>query len=250
MKLFEKFRKNLRSYTHMDKGINPVKAYNLWARQYDAQPDNLMLALEGEVFTSLLRDETLRDKVIIDIGCGTGRHWGEVLKYNPASLSGYDVSLGMLGRLKEKYPNAITHQLHDNYLSKLDDESCDVIITTLTIAHIQNIEEAFKEWDRVLKSGGEILLTDYHPTALANDGDRTFVHGNKLISIRNYVHSIEKILGIILPLDFQVLHWNERVIDDTVKHFYEEKNAVHVFEKFKDMPIVYGAHLKKKNVTT
>ena len=46
---------------------------------------------------------------------------------------------------------------------QLKNESCDCIISTLTIAHIQNAEEAITEWNRVLKPGGQMIITDYHP---------------------------------------------------------------------------------------
>ncbi|MGH2647071.1 MAG: hypothetical protein ACRDE8_05860, partial [Ginsengibacter sp.] len=35
---------------------SPQAAYNAWAKDYDSQPDNLMLALDEEVFSALLND--------------------------------------------------------------------------------------------------------------------------------------------------------------------------------------------------
>jgi len=35
-----------------------------------------------------------------------------------------------------------------------------------------------------------------------------------------------------------------------VKRYYEEKQALHVFEKFKNVPIIYGMRLRKRHVTT
>ncbi len=248
MTFLEKLRKRLSIHKPV-MAINPEQAYDLWAQQYDAQPDNLMLILEAELFTDMLEGEILTGKKVVDIGCGTGRHWEEMLRQSPADIMGYDVSAGMLAKLNIKYPAAVTYQLSNNRLTGLADKSCDVIVSTLTLAHIEDVRAALNEWNRVLKPGGEIILTDYHPTALANNGDRTFVYHDRLISIKNYVHPIEKILSIILPLDIQVVSWNEKVIDDSLKHYYEEKNALHVFEKFRNVPIVYGMHLKKRDGT-
>ncbi len=83
-----------------------VEAYNLWADNYDAQPGNLMLDLDEFLFAKLLGKTDLKDKAVADIGCGTGRHWPKIFDCNPASLTGFDVSPGMLGKLKLKFPDA------------------------------------------------------------------------------------------------------------------------------------------------
>lgn len=248
MTLFKSIRKTF-NLSSRKKGIDPAKAYNIWAQQYDAQPDNLMLALESSVFTGLLRHTSLKDKVVADIGCGTGRHWEEILAHAPLNIYGYDVSIGMLAKLKEKYPSRDIYQLHDHLLPQLEDASCDMIISTLTIAHIKNIDEALTEWCRVLKPGGEIIITDYHPDALANNGDRAFVHKNKLISIKNYVHSLERLKTLLQQLGLEQVFSDERIIDDSVKSYYEKQNALHVFDKFKHTKIVYGMILSKNHGT-
>jgi ubiquinone/menaquinone biosynthesis C-methylase UbiE len=246
MVLSDKIKKILRLNSSGRKEINPAKAYNLWAHHYDAQPDNLMLAIESKAFSALLSTIEIKDKVIVDVGCGTGRHWQEILNCDPASLCGYDVSVGMLAKLKEKYPDLPAYQLHNYRLPASEDESVDMIITTLTIAHIEKLDDALKEWCRVLKPGGEVVITDYHPDALANNGDRTFTYKNKLIAIKNYVHSLEWMKATVASMGLQLLQLDEYKIDDPVKVFYERKNAIHVFEKFKGTNIVYGMRLRKQ----
>ena len=101
------------------------------------------------------------------------------------------MSEGMLKMLQQKFPQAETHHLINDELKELENESCDIIFSTLTIAHIENAEKALQEWNRILKPGGEIIITDYHPSALAKGGKRTFNHNDKTIAVKNYVHSIE-----------------------------------------------------------
>ena len=84
-------------------------AYNLWADAYDAQPGNLMLAWDEEIFSLLLNDLSLQNKIIADIGCGTGRHWQKIFDLHPKRLIGFDVSEGMLKMLKQKFPESDTH---------------------------------------------------------------------------------------------------------------------------------------------
>src|SRR5882724_8594265 len=84
----------------------PEKAYDLWAFNYDNQPGNLMLDLDAEMFSGFLAETEIENKVIADIGCGTGRHWQQIANRNPARLIGFDVSEGMLTMLQKKFSNA------------------------------------------------------------------------------------------------------------------------------------------------
>lgn len=222
-------------------------AYNLWAENYDDQPHNLMLAWDEEIFSVLLNSIDIRNKILTDVGCGTGRHWQKIFDKNPKQVFGYDVSEGMLKKLKEKFPHATTHLLSGNKLPELQDESVDCVLSTLTIAHIQNAEQALREWNRVLKPGGTMIITDYHPEVLAKGGKRTFSYHEKTIAIKNYVHTIDDIKEATGQLGLQVLRLVEKPIDESAKHFYEAQNAINVYETWKGTPVIYGILLKKDN---
>jgi ubiquinone/menaquinone biosynthesis C-methylase UbiE len=226
---------------------DPAPAYDLWAAAYDNQPGNLMLDLDEQVFGDLLSQSKIEGKVIADIGCGTGRHWTKIYGLRPARLIGYDVSAGMLARLKEKFPPAETYQLSGNRLAELADQCCDLVVSTLAIAHIPDPAIALREWDRVLKPGGEVIITDYHPEALAKGGRRTFKHEGKTMAVKNYVHSIDKVRALTKQVGWSEIQFTERVIDDSVRGYYERQNALHLFDEYKDIPIIYGIHLKKAN---
>jgi len=234
-------------FTSKLKQTDPEDAYNLWASAYDSQPDNLMLALDEEIFPDLLKDISLKEKTIVDVGCGTGRHWQKIIDKEPKKLIGYDVSEGMLGMLHKKFPEAEVHKLNSNLLSRLENESCDIIISTLAIAHIENIEEAFVEWNRVLKPSGEIIITDYHPEALSKGGNRTFKHNGELIAVKNYIHSVAMVRKTAGQLDWKALRFIEKKINKSMIPYYEKQNALHVFEQFEGVAIIYGIHLKKTN---
>jgi ubiquinone/menaquinone biosynthesis C-methylase UbiE len=226
--------------------VEPAAGYDLWAATYDNQPRNLMFHLDEMLFTGLLAQIDLRNKSVIDIGCGTGRHWEQILKQKPADLAGYDVSGEMLKRLREKYPGARAWLLRGHALKETGDASCDAIISTLVMAHIADLEGTFAEWNRILKRPGEIIITDYHPAALAKGADRTFRHDQELISIRNHVHPIEDVRQLIARLGWRELDFKELKIDETVEQFYEEQNTLDVYRRFYGVPIIYGWRLKKE----
>jgi len=247
-KLRNKLRNQLSSRLFPLKEMEAEDAYNIWSSGYDDQPDNLMLALDEALFTGLIATVDFHNKTIVDVGCGTGRHWEKIYAKQPALIIGYDVSERMLKILKEKFPEAKTHQLKSNRLEGLENNSCDILISTLAIAHISDIENAFAEWNRVLKANGHIIITDYHPDALLKGGNRTFTHNGKLIAVKNYIHPTERIKDIADKLGFKFNTFIEKRIDERVKHFYEKQNALKVYERFMGMHIIYGTHLTKTNV--
>ena len=227
------------------KETNVVEAYDIWAENYDAQPGNLMLDLDAQLLPKLMKNFSINGKQVADIGCGTGRHWQALFKQNPAGLTGFDVSPGMLNKLQLKFPLAHTHVITDDDFLAVADASYDVIISTLTVAHIENIETALKAWSRILKAKGNIIITDFHPNALASGGQRTFKYNNTHIAVRNVVHTTDAIKTILTKLGFIVFSHEEIKVDEAVKHYYDAQDALHVYEKFKGQPIIYGLHCRR-----
>ena len=225
---------------------NSAEAYDLWSEDYDMQPGNLMLDLDAILFPRLLDEVVIQSKAVADIGCGTGRHWPKIFQKKPFSLTGFDVSKGMLEQLDLKFPNASTRHIQDNVFSDVADGTYDVILSTLTIAHIENLEEALQAWCRIAKKDADIIITDFHPKLLAFGGKRTFKHHNVQLSVKNFVHPVSSIKDILRKNGFGVIDEQEINIDESVKHYYTQQNALKVYEQFKGFPVIYGIHLKRE----
>jgi ubiquinone/menaquinone biosynthesis C-methylase UbiE len=221
------------------------EAYDAWAGTYDMQPDNLMLHLDELLFSSLLQNVQLLNKKIADIGCGTGRHWKKMYDADPLVLTGYDVSEGMLLQLQKKFPSAKTVHCTNALLNEQNPASVDCIISTLTVAHIENITEALESWAAALAVGGDMIITDFHPAMLANGGRRTFTVEGKNLSVINHVHSIDEIVRWLGGFGIILLKREEKYVNEEVKNWYAKQNAMRVYEKFKGQPVIYGLHLKK-----
>ncbi len=220
-------------------------AYNLWASDYDMQTDNPLVFLDDIVFTQLLDDITLDGKTVVDIGCGTGRHWQKLLA-RKAALIGYEVSVEMLHKLHAKYPGAQTYLLNGHTLKELPDASCDVVVSTLVIGYIENLAGAFAEWNRVLKKNGEIIITDFHPVALQRGDTRSFRHNGQPVFIKNYIHPLDAIKALAHELLWEEKRMIEKKVDDSIKGFYEKQNVLAVYEKNYHSPLLYGWHFTKK----
>jgi len=227
------------------KTYSAADAYRIWADTYDLEQDNLMLYYDKIILNELISQIKLKGKVILDYGCGTGRNWEYLLKYNPAKIIGCDVSPEMLSKLKLKHLNAETYLVKSDRPTFLNDNQCDVILSTLVVAHIKNIMELFAEWNRVIKTSGDIIITDFHPTLLAKGGSRTFKHENESITIENFIYPITEIERSLSSFGFRTVNLIEKKIEDDVKYFYEKHNALNVYEKFKGIPFIYGIHMSR-----
>lgn len=226
---------------------NAEDAYDLWSENYDDQPGNLMLDLDEIIFSELLKEINIKNKIVADIGCGTGRHWEKIFSEHPKSLTGFDISEGMLNKLKEKFPSARVKKISDNIFKKEPDNYYDVIISTLTIAHIENVSEAIAAWSRILKKGGDIFITDFHPALLAHGGKRTFKVDQHHFVVTNFVHSVDEINNLLRAANLFIINKIEKRIDEPVKHYYQNQNALDIFNKFKGEPVIYGLHAKKND---
>jgi ubiquinone/menaquinone biosynthesis C-methylase UbiE len=247
MNILEKIKKSINHFYNTKNNIikSPESAYNIWAKNYDNEKDNLILHYDNIILKELISRIQLKDKIIFDYGCGTGRNWPLLLDKNPAKVIGCDISQKMLHRLIEKYPNAEVYKSKDLKSSFLPNNTCDIIISTLVIAHITDIQKMFLEWERIMKNKSDIIITDFHPELLAKGGVRTFKNGREVITVENYYHSIKTIEEILAHFRFKVLNFIEKNIDENVKHFYEKQNALKVYEKFYNTPFIYGIHLSR-----
>lgn len=247
--MIETIRKFLRKGSFLTFEQEAVEAYDIWSFSYDNQPGNLMLDLDEMFFEELTKNIDLQNKVVADVGCGTGRHWQKIYNCKPAAVLGFDVSAGMLNQLVQKFPAASVELTTDNLLSSVADSCVDCLITTLTIAHIENIEEAVYSWSRVLKNGGDLILTDFHPAMLAKGGKRSFSHEGIGLSVINYIHPLDTIKRLFLECGLTIVHLLEKEVNEEVRNYYETQNALRVYNRFKGTPIIYGLHLKKQSVS-
>ena len=223
-----------------------VEAYNIWSNNYDNQVGNLMLDTDEVLFTRLLSDIDLENKRVFDMGCGTGRHWKKIYEKAPASVTGFDVSQGMLAQLQKKFPQADTRLITDNFLTDIPDKSVDCIVSTLTIAHIKNIEETIAEWSRILASTGNLIITDFHPDILAIGGKRSFTVDNQKYSVINYVHPLNNFIRLLYQNGLSVIRKEEICIDQNVRHYYESQNALQTYNRFTGKSFIYGLLLNKQ----
>ena len=103
---------------------------------------------------------------ILEIPCGTGLVFEEILKRNPNGFSiGVDLSKGMLTKAKkrvEKYPQT-QYELNEGDVTdmKYDDNFFDIIISNYVMSMLpeDQFDYVASEFHRLLKSDGTIVVS-------------------------------------------------------------------------------------------
>lgn len=111
----------------------------------------------------LLSKVNVEDKIVADLGCGTG--FVSLALANEASIVfSVDNSTNMLKELRK---SAVKKNLKNIYplRSSLDnltlfDESLDAVFINMALHHIKDAEKAIEEMNRTLKPGGMVVISD------------------------------------------------------------------------------------------
>ncbi len=144
--------------------LSTREGYDRWAEIYDGE-GNPLVELEEPRVAELLGP--VRGLDIADIGCGTGRH-ALVLAAAGAHVTAVDFSAGMLEKARAK-PGAdkvrwlqhdLTHQL------PIRDASQHRVVCGLVVDHISDLNGLFREFRRILRPGGFVVVSIMHPAMM------------------------------------------------------------------------------------
>lgn len=120
-----------------------------------------------------IKEINLKDKLIIDFGCGSGR-FIDVTRSKEASVIGMDISdaVEAAGKIFQKDPNVLICQ-GDILNPPLKTEIADGIFSIGALQHTPNPKKGFEEMVKVLKQGGWIAASVY----------TTGIYDNRLVNL-------------------------------------------------------------------
>ena len=124
--------------------------------------------IETPIITAMLPD--LKDKKILDIGCGMGQHAVQYSKAGAESVLGIDISEKMLGyaRANNSADNSTYLRLAFEELEQIDDRF-DVITSSLAFDYSENFGMLLKKIYALLEDGGYLVFSMSHPISTAYD---------------------------------------------------------------------------------
>ena len=141
--------------------MNNQQAYNQWARNYDTVI-NKTRDLEGKALRTVLSHYHYTS--VLEIGCGTGKNT-EWLIPRAEKIIAADFSVEMLAKAKFKIDSHSVEfrQTDIREAWNFREGEFDLIICSLVLEHIENIEFVFREAKTKLKAGGLLYIGELHP---------------------------------------------------------------------------------------
>lgn len=142
-----------------------VLPYDLGAKEYDAHVSDPNDSIyhsyyEKPAIRKIFGD--LSGKSILNIGCGSAVDTQWLIENGAGSVTGIDLSKGLIAVGKGKYPH-LDLRIMDMETLEFEDASFDLLVSSLAIHYLPDWTRALKEANRVLKPGGRYVFSCGHP---------------------------------------------------------------------------------------
>lgn len=183
------------------------KAYNSWAQQYDSN-ENKTRDLDAKATIDVLSKYDFQN--VLELGCGTGKNtlW---LLTKAERVVGLDFSEEMLNLAKTKTKGHrvkfLKADLEETW--KVEDTFADLITSSLTLEHIEDLNHIFRQAHMKLKRGGLFFICELHPFKQYLGSKAKFHTEEGVEELETYVHHISDFVNNAEANDFEVLEINE-----------------------------------------
>jgi ubiquinone/menaquinone biosynthesis C-methylase UbiE len=186
--------------------VSTVFAYEQFSTRYDAEAAGGLFTADEPVVAECLDGRP--PGVALDAACGTGR-FAEFLAARGHRVIGVDSSPDMLAHARRRVPDGEFHVAGLDRLP-LPDDSVDVIVCALALVHVRDLKPVLAEFARVLRPGGDLVISDIHPE-LTTRGSAITARGpaGEPCITATYRHQLGDYLRPALSLGFQVRRCEE-----------------------------------------
>ena len=193
----------------------------------------------------------LKDKIILDLGCGFGEHCKRFVESGAKKVIGIDISEKMLEIAKQENADSkITYiNMPMENISQLN-EKFDIVVSSLAFHYVQDFSGVVKNIYDMLNENGVFLFSQENPLCTCFSGGNRWTkdeNGNKLyINLSNYgiegeresswfVDNVKKyhrtfstIINIVIETGFKIEKMIEPLpTEDLLKKFPEYKDLFH-----------------------
>lgn len=144
--------------------------------------DNYNDLLEQPAMKQLLPD--LKDKTVLDLGCGFGANCIGFISRGAKSVTGVDISKNMLNLAEEKNSSDKIKYINMSMteISELNDKF-DFIYSSLAFHYVMNFDMLINDIYALLNDNGVLLFSQEHPivTSSLNGSNRYMTENGKII---------------------------------------------------------------------
>jgi ubiquinone/menaquinone biosynthesis C-methylase UbiE len=191
------------------------EGYARWATTYDQERNGLIEAEEPRLAALAARLGPVRRA--LDVATGTGRlalRWTR----GGAAVVALDQSEAMLAHARAKaqgegWPITFIVQAIEAPLP-FPAAQFDLVSCGLALCHVAHLAGVVQEMGRVLRPGGHLLLTDFHPEAVARGWRTEFVQDEAIYYLPTVAHTRPQYLAAIEAAGCVVVHEEDLVLRD------------------------------------
>ena len=183
------------------------EAYNSWSEQYDSN-ENKTRDLDKIVTTTILSDYSF--KTVLELGCGTGKNTAWLLE-KAARIIGLDFSEGMLEKARQKISSSkVIFQKADLKQEwQIQNEFADLITSSLTLEHIENLNFIFAQVHSKLQNNGILFICELHPFKQYNGTKARYETEKGREELEVYTHHISDYLDAAKQNNLQLIDLKE-----------------------------------------
>ncbi len=172
--------------------IQAREAYALWSETYLPRPHNPLMQAEQGVVVPML--EAASPRRALDAGTGTGRYLPLLASAGARLAIGLDASMPMLKRQADGAPRVCG----DARRMPFRDASFDLVCASLMVGDLEDVGSWIREATRILRRGGHLVYSDFHPSWTSKRWRRTFrTAAGRLFELAYFPHTIEEHLMLL-----------------------------------------------------
>jgi malonyl-CoA O-methyltransferase len=242
------------------------EAYRLWAPHYDVE--TVVSALEARVVAEV--GPPVAGRVLLDAGCGTGRRL-------PAPAAGCRRAVGvdlvpaMLAAGRARDERAGDEQAADVQAADVRSgdlragdlrvgalvaadlrrlpfpaDTFDLVWCRLALGHLADLAPAYTELARVAGAGASLVVSDFHPDAVAAGHTRTFRDAaGELHAVEHHVHTADDHARAAGTAGWQFESSRATPAGMPERAFYQRAGRLEQFERERDLPLVLVLCLRR-----
>jgi malonyl-CoA O-methyltransferase len=205
--------------------LSAREAYRLWAPTYG---ENAVTFLEDQLVTAL--GPSIAGRRLLDVGCGTGMRLGAA---DAALAVGLDLSADMLGRAAG--PRAVA----DVRALPVTTAAFDLVWCRLMIGYVRDLGSAYAELARVCVPRGTVVVTDFHPDAVAAGHRQTIRDPDGVRhEIEHHVHTPAAHIAAATRAGLRLARHRHGSVGPAVKSFYADAGRLDLFREHEGLRIV------------
>ena len=214
--------------------VSPLEGYRLWSRTWESDP-SAIVSLESRSLEPWLMD--LEGKVVVDLSCGVGR-WLLHARARGATALGMDLCWEMLEEAQKKPAIAGALTQADTRRLPLRDGSADLALCTLSIGHMWPLEAVISELTRIVRPGGSLIISDFHPDGIRRGWKRTFHSNGQTYEVETHSYSKELLIECASRRGLILEEIAEPCFGAPEREIFERAGKLELFKQVRHFPAV------------